>query len=119
MDRYNPCVGLKPLCEKYVECILRLKGFVIEKSDAQGYDILARSPTGKRYYIEVKCGRGARLSPFQRMTRDRIERLKAMGFNVEYVVCQFDDDGSLIRDQKCLELLKPYVRSKLEMMLST
>jgi hypothetical protein len=103
-------------CEKYVECVLRNKGFRIVAVDQHGYDIEAYYPTGMYYYyIEVKCGSGARLSSYQRYFREAVEAAREEGIEIitergirltpKYVVCQFDDYYRLIGDADCRRLL--------------
>jgi len=103
-------------CEKYVECVLRNKGFKIVAVDQHGYDIEAYYPTGMYYYyIEVKCGSGARLSSYQRYFREAVGAAREEGFEIitergirltpKYVVCQFDDYYRLVGDADCRRLL--------------
>ncbi len=102
-------------CEKYVECVLRNKGFRIVAVDQHGYDIEAYYPTGMYYYyIEVKCGSGARLSSYQRYFREAVEAVgeefeviteRGIRLIPKYVVCQFDDYYRLIGDADCRRLL--------------
>ncbi len=101
--RFNPCIryliGRYLDCENYVAYVLELKGYVILERDAHGYDILAYDGHYK-YYIEVKEGRGARLSTTQRRYREYVRARRRFGSREMYVICHFDDDGSLIGDEK-------------------
>ena len=98
-------------CEEFVLCVLRQKGYEIIEYDAHGYDILARYPGGLYdYYIEVKCGLEARLSEFQKLYRMAIKEIAPkVGYNARYVICHFDDDGTLIGDEACRRLLRGYI----------
>jgi hypothetical protein len=102
-------------CEKYVECVLRSKGFRIVAVDQHGYDIEAYYPAGTYYYyIEVKCGLGARLSRYQQYFREAVEAAsevvdiiteRGIRLTPKYVVCQFDDHYRLVGDLNCSRLL--------------
>jgi Holliday junction resolvase len=103
-------------CERYVECVLRNKGFRIVAVDQHGYDVEAYYPTGMYYYfIEVKCGPKAKLSSTQRDFRDVVEIAREEGIDLpigrgirlipKYVVCQFDEYYRLIGDADCRRLL--------------
>ena len=108
----NPCTHFLPWdCENFVRCVLELKGYDILEYDEWGYDIRARYPGGVYdYYIEVKCGPGARLSPFQREFRDSVIMAREeFDIPVKFVLCQFDDKGNLIADNECRRLLRPYI----------
>nr|ABE99670.1 hypothetical protein [Sulfolobus islandicus] len=104
-------------CESYVECVLRSKGFKIIARDQHGYDIEAYYPSGMYYYfIEVKCGPGAKLSSYQRRFKLGVEIAREVGFNIttdkglelipKFVLCQFDHKYRLIADQSCKKLLR-------------
>ena len=94
------------LCQEFVLCVLRLKGYEILEYDVEGYDILAHYPGGLYdYYIEVKCGPSAELSPTQEDKRNEVMHMP----NARYVVCQFDDNGNLIEDEMCERLLGRYL----------
>lgn len=104
-------------CEGYVECILRSKGFKIVAKDQHGYDFEAYYPAGMYYYfIEVKCGPSAKLSRFQRMFKaivesareEQIPKVTDKGRELipKYVVCQFDDNMTLMGDADCKRLLR-------------
>jgi len=97
-------------CEKYVECVLRSKGFKIIARDQHGYDVEAYYPSGMYYYfIEVKCGPRAKLSSYQRRFKSAVEIAREVGFNFttdkglelipKFVLCQFNDKYRLIADQ--------------------
>jgi len=111
----NPCARYLPGdCEGFVLCVLQMKGYeIIEHSlekNVEGCDIVARYPGGVYlYFIEVKCGPRARLSPRQRELKTVVDALRELGENFKYVVCQFDDRGRLLGDVECRKLLKPYI----------
>ena len=99
------------LCQRYVLCMLRLNGYEILEYDVQGYDILATDGEYD-YYIEVKCGPSTDLTDYQSAFKDAIDNIAPeVGYNARYVVCQFDDDGNLIKDEMCAYLLTTPARS--------
>ena len=68
------------------------------------------------FLIEVKCGPSAGLSSFQRLTKSRVQVAREEKFYVpfedgrelipKYVVCQFDDNMTLMGDADCKRLLR-------------
>ena len=112
MPLRNPCIEYLPRdCERFVLCVLESKGYIILSRDAQGYDILATHPASPYlYFIEVKHGSRAVLSPRQRELKERIDFIRHKhDKNIKYVVCHFDDEGRLIGDSECKKLLRGYL----------
>ncbi len=85
----------------------KLEGYEIKREDRWGYDFYFCVPSGNCYYTEVKCGSRARLSARQCRLRELVK--SNLYGNVDYVVCKFDDEGNLLGDELCVELLSPYI----------
>ncbi len=97
-------------------CVLQQKGYrILEFDQWGGYDIRATYPGGVYdYYIEVKCGPKARLSPFQKGFRNVTNWARGgeLGIPVKYVVCQFDDYMRLMGGMRSVKKLLRGLRMK-------